>query len=54
MNPIETFILAHPQAHVMDRLQAEGVISDLCVEAGDIAQADWAKAMAFLEGAEFP
>ncbi len=51
MNPLERYINEWQldQFHVMEQLQLANIISDNCVLASDVAEADCAKAIEFLK-----
>jgi hypothetical protein len=50
MTTLLNFIRAHrlKPSEVMDRLQANGVVSDNCVTVADVAEADHARAVEWL------
>lgn len=49
MNPIELFVIEHPDMRVMDLLQDAAIISDNCVLPSEIAAADQDRALAYLQ-----
>lgn len=52
MNTLETFLAESGRDEVtaMDDLQNGGIVSDLCVNARDVAEADCPAAVSFLKG----
>jgi len=51
MNSLETYLKSHglEEVETLNKLQDFGKVSDLCVTAADVAEADCKRAIAFLE-----